>query len=87
MGLTLLLCLQVLLMGASHDQLKKAKHVVQYAGFAAYHLALETYFLANEGATLPEFLLKSPIIVALPDKQLSLDRYISMIPSSVVPIS
>lgn len=76
----------VLLMGASHDQLKKVKHVVQYAVFAAYHLALETCFLADEGATMPELPLKSPITVALPDKQLSLDRSISMIPSSSVPI-
>lgn len=75
----------VLLMGASRDQLKKVKHVVQYAVFAAYHLALETCFLADEGATLPELPLKSPITVALPDKQLSLDRSISMIPNSAVP--
>jgi len=73
-------------MGASHDQLKKARIFVQYVVFAAYHLTLETCFLINEGATLPELPLKSPITVALRHKQLSLDRSISMIPSSVVPI-
>ncbi|KAL4270060.1 hypothetical protein GQ457_HM000570 [Hibiscus cannabinus] len=30
------------------------EHVCQYGVFAAYHLALETSFLADEGATLPE---------------------------------
>ena len=53
---------------------------------AAYHLALETCFHADEGTTLRELPLKSPISVALSDKQLSLDRSISMIPSSDVPI-
>ena len=47
MELTLLLRLQALLIDASHDQLKKAKHFVQYEGFAAYHLSLDTYFLEN----------------------------------------
>ena len=73
-------------MGASHDQLKKVKHVVQYAVFSTYHLALESCFLVDEGATLLELPLKLPIFVAFPQKQLSLDRSISMIPSSVVPI-
>lgn len=70
----------VLLMGSSRDELKKIKHVLQYTVFAAYHLALETSFLADEGATLPELPLKSPITVALPDKQSTLDRSISTIP-------
>jgi len=43
----------ILLRGASTAELKKVKKVVQYAVFAAYHLALETSFLADEGATLP----------------------------------
>lgn len=77
----------VLLKGANGDVLKKVKRVVQYAIFAAYHLALETSFLADEGATLPELPLKSPITVALPDKQSSLDRSISMIPGFVTPAS
>lgn len=77
----------VLLKGANGDVLKKVKRVVQYAIFAAYHLALETSFLADEGATLPELPLKSPITVSLPDKQSSLDRSISMIPGFVTPAS
>ncbi|XP_050375007.1 putative 1-phosphatidylinositol-3-phosphate 5-kinase FAB1C [Argentina anserina] len=44
----------VLLKGACVEQLKKIKHVVQYAVFAAYHLSLETSFLVDEGATLPK---------------------------------
>ena len=73
----------VLLKGANGDELKKVKRVVQYAIFVAYHLALETSFLVDEGVTLPELPLKSPITVALPDKQSSLDRSISMIPGFV----
>ncbi|GLJ13693.1 hypothetical protein SUGI_0218340 [Cryptomeria japonica] len=76
----------VLLMGSNRDELKKIKHVLQYTVFAAYHLALETSFLADEGATLPELPLKSPITVALPDKQSSLDRSISTIPGFTVPV-
>lgn len=60
------------------------KHVLQYGVFAAYHLALETSFLVDEGATLPELPLKSPIIVALPGKPSSADRSISTIP--IIPI-
>ena len=71
---------QILLKGANGDELKKVKHVIQYGVFAAYHLALETSFLADEGASLPELPLKSPITVALPDKPLSIDRSISTIP-------
>ncbi|KAH6779192.1 phosphatidylinositol-4-phosphate 5-kinase family protein [Perilla frutescens var. hirtella] len=70
----------ILLKGASGDELKKVKHVVHYGVFAAYHLALETSFLADEGASLPELPLKSPIKVALPDKASIIDRSISMIP-------
>lgn len=70
----------ILLKGANGDELKKVKHVVQYGVFAAYHLALETSFLVDEGATLPELPLRSPIIVALPDKPSSADRSISTIP-------
>ncbi|XVE85393.1 hypothetical protein DITRI_Ditri17bG0087500 [Diplodiscus trichospermus] len=40
----------VLLRGRSREELKKVKHVVQYAVFAAYHLSLETSFLADEVA-------------------------------------
>ncbi|KAK8660688.1 hypothetical protein V6N13_051603 [Hibiscus sabdariffa] len=77
----------ILLKGANGDELKKVKHVVQYGVFAAYHLALETSFLADEGATLPELPLKSPINVALPNKPSSIDRSISTIPGFTVPSS
>ncbi|KAF0915769.1 hypothetical protein E2562_038812 [Oryza meyeriana var. granulata] len=43
----------VLLRGACRDELKRIKRVMQLAVFAAYHLYLETSFLADEGATLP----------------------------------
>ncbi|KAK8505233.1 hypothetical protein V6N12_067203 [Hibiscus sabdariffa] len=74
----------ILLKGGSGDELKKVKHVVQYGVFAAYHLALETSFLADEGATLPELPLKSPINVALPNKPSSIDRSISLIPGFTI---
>ncbi|KAK9697410.1 hypothetical protein RND81_08G036000 [Saponaria officinalis] len=77
----------ILLKGASGDELKKVKHVVQYGVFAAYHLALETSYLADEGASLPELPLKSPITVALPDKPLSINRSISTVPDLVTPTS
>ncbi|KAL1568558.1 1-phosphatidylinositol-3-phosphate 5-kinase [Salvia divinorum] len=45
----------VVLKGSSLEELKKVKNVVQYAIFAAYHLSLETSFLADEGASIPKF--------------------------------
>ncbi|XP_076881896.1 putative 1-phosphatidylinositol-3-phosphate 5-kinase FAB1C [Bidens hawaiensis] len=48
----------VLLKGSCREELKKVKHVIQYAVFAAYHLSLETSFLADEGATLPKLMIK-----------------------------
>ncbi|OVA05249.1 FYVE zinc finger [Macleaya cordata] len=74
----------ILLKGANGDELKKVKHVVQYGIFAAYHLALETSFLADEGASLPELPLKSPITVALPDNPSNIGRSISTIPGFTV---
>ncbi|XP_057504407.1 1-phosphatidylinositol-3-phosphate 5-kinase FAB1B-like isoform X2 [Actinidia eriantha] len=74
----------ILLRGANGDELKKVKHVIQYGVFAAYHLALETSFLADEGASLPELPLNSPLTVALPDKPSSFDRSISTIPGFTV---
>ncbi|XP_065856186.1 putative 1-phosphatidylinositol-3-phosphate 5-kinase FAB1C [Euphorbia lathyris] len=56
----------VLLRGTCREELKKVKHVVQYAVFAAYHLSLETSFLADEGASLPKMTLKPSI--AKPEK-------------------
>lgn len=73
---------QVLLKGASGDELKKVKNVIHYSVFAAYHLSLETSFLADEGASLPEFPLTSPIKVALPDKPSSFERSITMVPNN-----
>lgn len=70
---------QILLKGASGDELKKVKHVIQYGVFAAYHLAVETSFLADEGASLPELPLNSPITVALPEKAKSADKSISTV--------
>lgn len=69
-----------MLKGSNGDELKKVKHVVQYGVFAAYHLALETSFLADEGASPLELPLKSPITVALPDKPSSIVKSISTIP-------
>lgn len=68
---------QILLKGADKDELKKVKHVVQYGVFAAYHLALETSFLADEGVSLPEIPLNS---LALPDKSSFIQRSISTVP-------
>ncbi|XP_022631797.1 1-phosphatidylinositol-3-phosphate 5-kinase FAB1B [Vigna radiata var. radiata] len=67
----------ILLKGADKDELKKVKHVVQYGVFAAYHLAMETSFLADEGASLPEIPLNS---LALPDQALAIQRSISTVP-------
>lgn len=69
------------------DELKKIKHVVQYGIFAAYHLALETSFLADEGATLPELPLRSPLTVTLPDKRSTVDNSISTVPGFTINIS
>ncbi|KAH8521214.1 hypothetical protein H0E87_002318 [Populus deltoides] len=74
----------ILLRGANGDELKKVKHVVQYGVFAAYHLALETSFLADEGASLPELPLNTPITVALPDKPSSIKRSISTVPGFTI---
>ncbi|KAJ8755880.1 hypothetical protein K2173_024425 [Erythroxylum novogranatense] len=74
----------ILLRGANEDELKKVKHVVQYGVFAAYHLAVETSFLADEGASLPELPLNSPITVALPDKPSRIERSISTIPGFTI---
>lgn len=73
---------QILLRGADKDELKKVKHVVQYGVFAAYHLALETSFLADEGVSLPEIPLNS---LALPNKSSSIQRSISTVPGFSVP--
>lgn len=74
-----------MLRGADKDELKKAKRVVQYGVFAAYHLALETSFLADERASLPELPLNSPITVAIPVNSSVVERSISMVPDFSLP--
>uniref|UniRef100_A0A7N1A8F9 1-phosphatidylinositol-3-phosphate 5-kinase n=3 Tax=Kalanchoe fedtschenkoi TaxID=63787 RepID=A0A7N1A8F9_KALFE len=69
----------VLLKGMSREELKKVKHIVQYALFAAYHLSLETSFLADEGASIPKR-AQYPAL-AVPEK-ISLDSSISNISNS-----
>ncbi|KAL5199263.1 hypothetical protein ABZP36_020466 [Zizania latifolia] len=44
----------ILLRGISYEELRKVKLALQFALFAAYHLSLETSYLADEGATLPK---------------------------------
>uniref|UniRef100_A0A1D1Z538 1-phosphatidylinositol 3-phosphate 5-kinase n=1 Tax=Anthurium amnicola TaxID=1678845 RepID=A0A1D1Z538_9ARAE len=44
----------ILLRGTCREELKKVKHILQYASFAAYRLSLERSFLADSGATLPK---------------------------------
>ncbi|CAJ1950647.1 unnamed protein product [Sphenostylis stenocarpa] len=67
----------ILLRGADREELKKVKHVVQYGVFAAYHLAMETSFLADEGVSLPEIPLNS---LALPEQASAIQRSISTVP-------
>ncbi|CAL9102543.1 unnamed protein product [Musa textilis] len=55
----------VLLRGTCLEELKKLKHVVQYASFAAYHLSLETSFLADEGASLPKLPMGPPVTLPM----------------------
>ncbi|OMO60574.1 Chaperonin Cpn60/TCP-1 [Corchorus capsularis] len=81
-GCTRRLGCTVLLRGRSREELKKVKHVVQYAVFAAYHLSLETSFLADEGATLPKLKIKHSI--AEPEK-MQLESVISALPGSCSP--
>ncbi|KAG0543648.1 hypothetical protein BDA96_02G207200 [Sorghum bicolor] len=55
----------VLLRGTCREELKKIKRAMQLAVFAAYHLSLETSFLADEGATLPK--IPSISVTGAPD--------------------
>ncbi|XP_060184973.1 putative 1-phosphatidylinositol-3-phosphate 5-kinase FAB1C [Lycium barbarum] len=66
----------VLLRGLCCEELKKVKKVFQYAVFAAYHLSLETSFLADEGASLPKVSVTPSM--AIPEMT-SFDNAISMI--------
>lgn len=53
---------------------------MQYAVFAAYHLSLETSFLADEGATLPKMIVKHS--ADMPESATA-DTDISMIPNTL----
>ncbi|KAJ6793148.1 putative 1-phosphatidylinositol-3-phosphate 5-kinase FAB1C isoform X1 [Iris pallida] len=64
----------VLLRG-DREELRKVKHVVQYASFAAHHLSRETSFLADEGATLSKVPPNGPI--AIPANLVNSDTSIS----------
>ncbi|PSR91085.1 1-phosphatidylinositol-3-phosphate 5-kinase [Actinidia chinensis var. chinensis] len=74
----------VLLKGSCLEELKKIKHVVHYAVFAAYHLSLETSFLADEGASLPKMKMKPSI--AIPERTTA-DSAISVIPDTVISVN
>ncbi|KAF3630147.1 putative 1-phosphatidylinositol-3-phosphate 5-kinase FAB1C [Capsicum annuum] len=69
----------VLLRGLCCEELKK---VFQYAVFAAYHLSLETSFLADEGASLPKVSVIPSI--AIPEMA-SADNAISVISHTASP--
>ncbi|XP_008800770.2 putative 1-phosphatidylinositol-3-phosphate 5-kinase FAB1C isoform X2 [Phoenix dactylifera] len=72
----------VLLRGTCLEELKKVKHVVQFASFAAYQLSLETSFLADEGATLPKIPLKPPFTMT--QKPMNADAFVSMASTSAI---
>ncbi|KFK41525.1 hypothetical protein AALP_AA2G140900 [Arabis alpina] len=69
----------IVLRGSCRDELKKVKHVIQYAVFAAYHLSLETSFLADEGASLPKIKLKQPGMVRTASERRMIDDGISLV--------
>lgn len=70
--------------GLPIEVLKKVKRVVQYAVFAAYHLSLETSFLADEGATLPKMTVARSI--SIPERK-PVNNAIAMNPPSIAPTS
>ena len=72
----------VVLKGSCREELKKVKHVIQYAVFAAYHLSLETSFLAEEGASLPKIRLKQPGMVRSASERRIVDDGISLVTHS-----
>ncbi|GMH15176.1 hypothetical protein Nepgr_017017 [Nepenthes gracilis] len=74
----------VLLRGSFHEELKKVKHVVQYAVFAAYHLSPETSFLSDEDATLPKMTLKPTVVAA---EGITADNVVNAIPYSATNVS
>ncbi|CAA7052278.1 unnamed protein product [Microthlaspi erraticum] len=72
----------VVLRGSCREELKRVKHVIQYAVFAAYHLSLETSFLADEGASLPRIKLKQPGMVRSASERRMIDDGISLVAHS-----
>ena len=74
------MCFQVILHGSDEKDLKKLKVVGELAVFAAYHLALETSFLADECANLVEFHRYLPLKIALPVKKSKSELSISTVP-------
>ncbi|XP_057765894.1 putative 1-phosphatidylinositol-3-phosphate 5-kinase FAB1C [Salvia miltiorrhiza] len=74
----------VVLRGSCREELRKLKHVTQYAVFAAYHLSLETSFLVDEGASLPKAATKSS---GSNTDKMPLDQAISVVPDSAGTIS
>lgn len=74
--------MQVVLRGSCREELKKVKHVIQYAVFAAYHLSLETSFLADEGASLPRIRLKQPGMVRTASERRMIDDGITLVTQS-----
>ncbi|KAI3733860.1 hypothetical protein L6452_13318 [Arctium lappa] len=75
----------VLLKGSSREELKKLKHVVQYAIFAAYHLSLETSFLADEGASLPKMTINPSLLEPEPERT-NADNSLSNLSNSTLPL-
>lgn len=74
----------VLLKGSSREELKKVKHVVRYAVFAAYHLSLQTSFLADEGASLPKMSVKPSVASVVVKERMCTENVIATITDSVV---
>lgn len=63
--------------------MKKVKHVVQFASYAAYHLSRETSFFADEGASLP----KAPWVPSIPELAKILDTDTRLLKNSTVPVA
>ncbi|GLJ36860.1 hypothetical protein SUGI_0744430 [Cryptomeria japonica] len=76
----------ILLKGASGDELKKVKRVVQHAVFAANHLVLETSFLTDERARFLETPSHSAAIVGKPSRQMHSETSICTIHGFAVPV-
>ncbi|CAN8235640.1 unnamed protein product [Cochlearia groenlandica] len=72
----------VVLRGSCREELKRVKHVIQYAVFAAYHLSLETSFLVDEGASLPKIRLKQPGMVRSASERRMIDDGITLVTHS-----